>query len=63
MLAVALVRCVGGVLFVVDGDAGDQGALEDAAIGWFALVLEVVGVVHVWIPSSRMSGGMYRRKK
>ncbi|MEL4503802.1 hypothetical protein AAEX63_02730 [Luteococcus sp. H138] len=37
-----LVGCVGGVLFVVDGDAGEQGAVEDASFGWFALVVEVV---------------------
>ena len=35
---------VGGVLFVVDGDAGEQGAVEDASFGWFALVVEVVEV-------------------
>ena len=35
---------VGGVLFVVDGDAGEQGAIEDASFGWFALVVEVVEV-------------------
>ncbi|MDU5379545.1 MAG: PEP-utilizing enzyme [Actinomyces sp.] len=39
-----LVGCVGGVLFVVDGDAGEQGAVEDASFGWFALVVEVVEV-------------------
>ena len=32
---------VGGVLFVVDGDAGEQGAVEYASFGWFALVVEV----------------------
>ena len=37
-----LVGCVGGVLFVVDGDAGEQGAVEDASFGWVALVVEVV---------------------
>ena len=26
-----LLGCVGGVFFVVDGDAGEQGAVEDAA--------------------------------
>ncbi len=26
----------------VDGDAGEQGAVEDASFGWFALVVEVV---------------------
>ncbi|WP_347041665.1 hypothetical protein [Brachybacterium nesterenkovii] len=36
-----LLGCVGGVLFVVDGDAGEQGAVEDASFGWFALVVEV----------------------
>ena len=36
-----LVGCVGGVLFVVDGDAGEQGAVEYASFGWFALVVEV----------------------
>lgn len=35
-----LVGCVGGVLFVVDGDAGEQGAVQDASFGWFALVVE-----------------------
>ncbi|MEX3609838.1 helix-turn-helix domain-containing protein [Rothia sp. LK2588] len=35
---------VGWVLFVVDGDAGEQGAVEDASFGWFALVVEVVEV-------------------
>ncbi|WP_232622505.1 hypothetical protein [Actinomyces oris] len=35
---------VGGVLFVVDGDAGEQGAVEDASFGGFALVVEVVEV-------------------
>jgi len=39
-----LVGCVGGVLFVVDGDAGEQGTAEDASFGWFALVVEVVEV-------------------
>lgn len=39
-----LLRGVGGVLFVVDGDAGEQGAVEDASFGWFALVVEVVEV-------------------
>ena len=39
-----LVGCVGGVLFVVDGDAGEQGAVEDASFCWFALVVEVVEV-------------------
>ena len=39
-----LLGCVGGVLFVVDGDAGEQGAVEDASFGWFALVVEVVEV-------------------
>ncbi|WP_336251090.1 hypothetical protein [Stomatohabitans albus] len=39
-----LVGCVGAVLFVVDGDAGEQGAVEDASFGWFALVVEVVEV-------------------
>ena len=39
-----LVGCVGGVLFVVDGDAGEQGAVEDASFGWFALVVEVVEI-------------------
>ncbi|WP_228383391.1 MULTISPECIES: hypothetical protein [Tessaracoccus] len=29
---------------VVDGDAGEQGAVEDASFGWFALVVEVVEV-------------------
>ena len=28
----------------VDGDAGEQGAVEDASFGWFALVVEVVEV-------------------
>ena len=36
-----LVGCVGGVLFIVDGDAGKQGAVEDASFGWGALVVEV----------------------
>ena len=35
---------IGGVLFVVDGDAGEQGAVEDASFGWFALVVELVEV-------------------
>ncbi|WP_200810186.1 hypothetical protein [Brachybacterium nesterenkovii] len=35
---------VGGVLFVVDGDAGEQGAVEDASFRWFALVVELVEV-------------------
>lgn len=39
-----LLGCVGGVLFVVDGDAGEQGAVEDASFGGFALVVEVVQV-------------------
>lgn len=39
-----LLGSVGGVLFVVDGDAGEQGAIEDASFGWFALVVEVVEV-------------------
>ena len=39
-----LLGCVGGVFFVVDGDAGEQGAVEDASFGWFALVVEVVEV-------------------
>ena len=26
----------------VDGDAGEQGAVEDASFGWVALVVEVV---------------------
>ncbi|WP_211260097.1 hypothetical protein [Actinomyces radicidentis] len=39
-----LLGCVGGVLFVVDGDAGEQGAVEDASFGWVALVIEVVEV-------------------
>ena len=39
-----LVGCVGGVLFVVDGDAGEQGGVEDASFCWFALVVEVVEV-------------------
>ena len=39
-----LVGCVGGVLFAIDGDAGEQGAVEDASFGWFALVVEVVEV-------------------
>ncbi|MDK8626589.1 hypothetical protein [Corynebacterium appendicis] len=34
-------RCV---FFVVDGDAGEQGAVEDASFGWFALVIELVEV-------------------
>ncbi|WHS28115.1 MULTISPECIES: hypothetical protein [Auritidibacter] len=28
----------------VDGDAGKQGAVEDASFGWFALVVEVTEV-------------------
>ncbi|WP_279064569.1 hypothetical protein [Dermabacter hominis] len=28
----------------VDGDAGEQGAVEDASFGWFAFVVEVVEV-------------------
>ena len=28
-----LLGCVGGVLFVVDGDVGEQGAVEDASFG------------------------------
>ncbi|WP_158025078.1 hypothetical protein [Bowdeniella nasicola] len=39
-----LLGSVGGVFFVVDGDAGEQGAVEDAPFGWFALVVEVVEV-------------------
>ncbi|WP_071056083.1 hypothetical protein [Corynebacterium jeikeium] len=39
-----LVGRVGGVFFVVDGDAGEQGAVEDASFGWVALVVEVVEV-------------------
>ena len=39
-----LVGCVGGVLSVVDGDAGEQGGVEDASFCWFALVVEVVEV-------------------
>ena len=39
-----LVGCVGGVLFVVDGDAGEQSAVEDSSFGWFALVVEIVEV-------------------
>ncbi|WP_246043252.1 hypothetical protein [Tessaracoccus massiliensis] len=39
-----LLGSVGGVLFVVDGDAGEQGAVEDPSFGWFALVVEVVEV-------------------
>ena len=35
---------VDGVLFVVDGDKGEQGAVEDASFGGFALVVEVVEV-------------------
>ena len=35
---------VGGVLFVVDGDVGEQCAVEDAAFGWFAIAVEVVEV-------------------
>ena len=38
-----LVGCVGG-LFVVDGDAGEQGVVENALFGWFALVVEVAEV-------------------
>ncbi|WP_210424435.1 hypothetical protein [Gephyromycinifex aptenodytis] len=38
----ALVGCVGGVLVVVDGGAGEQGTVEDASFGRFALVVEVV---------------------
>ncbi|WP_223845673.1 hypothetical protein [Dermabacter vaginalis] len=37
-----LLGCVGGGFFVVDGDAGEQGAVEDASFGWVALVVEVV---------------------
>ncbi|MDU5968409.1 MAG: hypothetical protein E6Z04_05370, partial [Cutibacterium avidum] len=32
-----LVGGVGGVLFVVDGDVGEQGAVENASYGWFTL--------------------------
>ena len=39
-----LAGCVGGVLFVVDGDAGEQGTLEDASFGGFSPVAEVVEV-------------------
>lgn len=39
-----LLRSLGGVRFVIDGDAGDQGAVEDAAFGWIALVVEGVEV-------------------
>ena len=39
-----LVGCVGGVLFIVDGDAGKQGAVEDASFGWGTLVVEVIEV-------------------
>ena len=39
-----LVGCVGGVFFVVDGDVGEQGSVEDASFCWFALVVEVVEV-------------------
>ena len=39
-----LVGCVGGVLFAIDGDAGEQGRVEDASLCWFALVVEVVEV-------------------
>ena len=35
---------VGGVFFVVDGDAGEQGLVEDASFGWFALGVKVVEV-------------------
>jgi len=35
---------VSGVLFVVGGDAGEQGAIEEASFGWFALVVELVEV-------------------
>ena len=38
-----LAGCVGGV-FVVDGDAGEQGAVEDASFGGVALGVEVVEV-------------------
>lgn len=37
-----LLGCAGGVFFIVDGDAGEQGAVEDASFGWGALVVEVV---------------------
>ncbi len=40
-----LVGCLGGVLFVVDGDAGEQGPVEDASFGGVALGVEVVDVV------------------
>ena len=39
-----LVGCVGGVFFVVDGDVGEQGSVEDASFCWFALVVEVVEI-------------------
>ena len=29
-----LLGSVGGVFFVVDGDAGEQGLVEDASFGW-----------------------------
>ncbi|WP_454932116.1 hypothetical protein [Actinomyces oricola] len=34
-----LVGGVGGVLFVVDGDAGEQGAVEDASFGFELVAL------------------------
>ena len=39
-----LIGCVGGVLFIVNDDAGEQGAVEDAPFGWFVLAVEVVEV-------------------
>ena len=39
-----LVGYVGGVLFVFDGGAGEQGAVEVASYGGFSPVVEVVEV-------------------
>ncbi|RFT46854.1 hypothetical protein DMY01_00570 [Cutibacterium avidum] len=36
-----LVGDVGGVLFVVDGDVGEQGAVENASYGWFTLAAKI----------------------
>ena len=33
-----------GLVFVVDGDVGEQGSVEDASFCWFALVVEVVEI-------------------
>lgn len=37
-----LVECIGGVLFVVCSDEGEQVLVQDAPVSWLALLVEVV---------------------